>query len=145
MYSTTISKEFNNSTIIYLLNNCWNSYSKVRPTMIEIIEELKSISFTLSSSNQKDFSSNNLSSEINTISQYISKSNSLSNNNKKVSEMNVEEICEWLLTLELKKDYSSIIRKENIKGDILVDLEEEEWKELFPIIGDRKTVKKSIK
>ena len=65
--------------------------------------------------------------------------------NKKVSEMNVEEICEWLLTLKLSKDYSSIIRKENIRGDILVDLEENEWEKFFPTFGDRKIVKRSIK
>ena len=45
-----IPNNFNNLIIIKILNNCWNSDSKLRPSMNEIIEELKlAISF-----NQED-------------------------------------------------------------------------------------------
>ena len=109
----TIPKEFNNLEIIELLNNCWNPYAKARPTMIEIIEELELIISNLLSTNPI----------ISTIPK-----------KKKIEEMNIEGVCEWLKTLKLKGDYSTIIREENIRGDILVDLEENEWKKYFQLL-----------
>ena len=120
----TIPKEFNNLEIIELLNNCWNSYSKARPTMIEIIEELELIISNLLSTNPI----------ISTITK-----------KKKMNERNIEEVCEWLKTLKLSKDYSTIIREEGIQGKSLIKLNDNEWKEIFPKTGDRAIIRDIVK
>ena len=114
-----ISKDFTIKypKIVELLNKCWLSNAEERPFMAEVVRKLEEIQIEP-----------NLPSLLSINSQIIK---------KKIAEMNVEEICECLLTLELKEDYSSIIREENIQGKSLICFEEDEWKETFPKRGDR--------
>ena len=167
-----IPNEFNNSIIINLLNKCWNQEYKDRPTMNEVIKELKlifpssisslnystSTSFTLNNENLV-FEKEITIEEVNNESQYKSKNESLLNKEnqdlissqslnspiikKKIAEMNVEEVCEWLLTLGLKNDYSSNIREENIQGIKLINFREDEWNDNFAK-GDRAIIKKIV-
>ena len=83
-------------------------------------------------------------SQKNPSSQLLSQIMSFFNKSKSkpIEEMNIEEVCKWLLTLGLTQDYSSKIRDEGINGEVLVELEENEWKDIFPKMGDRKIVKK---
>src|SRR5579885_3390092 len=56
--------------------------------------------------------------------------------------MNVEDVCEWMKTLELTKDYSDIIKSNGIDGKALKHMTtKQDWNELgITALGDIKKI-----
>jgi hypothetical protein len=58
----------------------------------------------------------------------------------------VQDVCNWLSTLNLSQDYSKIFAKNAIDGDVLVTLTGEDIKELgITVFGDVRKLQKGIR
>lgn len=69
------------------------------------------------------------------LSKYLKQDNSKATKEEKKKETKilsgVEEVCEWMKTLRLSKDYSDLIRNNAIDGDVLKYMtDKQSWKDL---------------
>jgi capsular polysaccharide biosynthesis protein len=60
---------------------------------------------------------------------------------QKVSTWKVEDVAEWLRSLQLSNDYSKIIKEHAITGKVLLGMKKEEFNEIgIKVFGDVKTI-----
>jgi hypothetical protein len=128
------------------IEKMWHFNPSQRINLNEMIDFLNKGEISLASSNQNS-NQNSINNSINSSANSISGSIGLTDNlkNKKIEEWKIEDVVEWMECLNLEKDYSKIIEKNEINGEALIEMSVDDWKELEIPIGPRARIFGAIK